>query len=332
MRGKNDHLFFAAGLAMLLAAPPILAQKEVTPTEPVVPAQPESPYETLVHGHKPSPAWTQDRNFSTTRLWLLDPGSIEVATWWNTRIYEKGPNSLRFKEEIEIGVVPHLQLDLYANFRYDPVDGLTKPGKEINSADPAAASSGEQPDESRYIQWYGYSIEARIAIPSTYGQIPTNPVIYLEWISQPDAPGRVEARLLLGGAATKWLFLAANPYVEFNVEPTSSDVTDDEGITTTRKTWLYDAEAGSTLAAGFGITDRFRLSLEAKVGVDMLGDEKNAWHFVTWLGPGFILKPFNNKYLKVIGTFLINLPVTDEDEGHDDPQRYEPVLIIASEF
>jgi hypothetical protein len=318
---RASLLAAAVGIAALLASARALAQEELAPAEPVLtpPAATDgSQYTTVIHGRKASPAWTQDRNFSTTRMWLLDPGSLEVATWSNTRIYEDGPNSARFREELEIGVVPHLQLDLYAHFRYDPVDGARKPDGSA--------------DTSRRFQWYGYSIEARIAIPNYYGQIPTNPVIYLEWIGQPDAPGRVEARLLLGGAATHWLFLAANPYVELNVQPTAADVPDGAGGTERADVWMYDAEAGSTLAAGFGVAEWLRLSLETKIGADMLGDPNNGWHFVWWIGPGLIVKPFGDKYLKIVGTFLIDLPVTDEDEDHDAPQKYEAVVIVASEF
>src|SRR2546430_3037885 len=41
---------------------------------------PPAGYTAVVHGFRPSPAWTQDRNFTSTRFWRLDPGNYEVQT------------------------------------------------------------------------------------------------------------------------------------------------------------------------------------------------------------------------------------------------------------
>ena len=92
---------------------------------------------------------------------------------------------------------PHVQLDLYENLTFNVDDG-----------------------GHRGVQQEGNQIEARIAIPSYYGQISRNPVIYLEWHPRHNEPDRAEFRLLLGGAPTRWLYLAVNPYVETNVEST----------------------------------------------------------------------------------------------------------------
>src|SRR5262249_37581297 len=56
------------------------------PTEPMPAAVSTDRYETVVHARVPSPQWTQDRSFTSTRFWLLDPGSYEVQTWFRTRI------------------------------------------------------------------------------------------------------------------------------------------------------------------------------------------------------------------------------------------------------
>src|SRR6185295_3523834 len=152
--------------------------------EPVLPAAPGTPgavpgaavkpdeeppsadYKSRVLGHKPSPTWTQDRNFSSTRFWLLDPGTIEVETWWITRIYDKDPSSVRFLQEIEWGIAPHLQLDLYGQFRLDRQSNISEPNDDLK--------------EQRYLSYKGWQAELRIAIPNYYGQIPLNPVVYLE--------------------------------------------------------------------------------------------------------------------------------------------------------
>src|SRR6185369_13759380 len=95
------------------AEPPAL-----TPPPPFLPPPPLSRDQALVRAHRPSPAWTQDRSFTSTRFWLLDPGNYEVEMWMRTRIPHeiggvRGPAEVRWQHEIEIGVVPHLQIDLY---------------------------------------------------------------------------------------------------------------------------------------------------------------------------------------------------------------------------
>jgi hypothetical protein len=289
-----------------LPPPPPQEQPNPLVTPPPLPPK-QSKYRSLVKTHKPSPEWTQDRNFTSTRFWLLDPGTYEFETWSRTRIYDSAPTEQRFQVEAEIGVVPHLQLDIYENITFN-----------------------QEADGVRRVQQEGNQIEARVAIPSYYGQISTNPVLYFEWHPRHNAPDRFEFRLLLGGSATRWLFLAANPYVEFNVEPSDVQVIDMGGATVTQSKFVADMEFGTTLAAGFKVTEWLRLSAEMKIGADMLGDIDNKLHFVWWAGPGFIVKPLPEKYrkyLKIMGTCLFGIP-----PNPPEAQRFEPLLIIGSEI
>lgn len=276
-----------------------------------------SGYTSVVRAHIPSPDWTQDRSFTSTRFWLLDPGNFETEMWFRTRVFPlingvRAPSELLMLHEIEIGVWPHLQIDLYEDITFNvEAEGV------------------------RRIQQNGNQIEVRIAIPSYYGQIFGNPVIYLEWYPRHNAPDRAEARLLLGGAPTKWLYLAINPYAETNVEVTEISTAAIDPLTrlpTVVKSskFIADMEFGTTAAAGFRVTDAFRLSAELKIGADMLGDEDNHLHFVWFIGPGFILKPLppkHRKYLKVMGTLLVAMPGTNSGA-----QQIEPLLIIGSQF
>ena len=270
-------------------------------SEPQPSASPWSRYQSKVRAYPPSPEWTQDRFATSTRFWLLDPGVYEVQMWFRTRVPHvdpmtggRGPAEFLWQHEVEIGLYPHIQLDLYENLTFNVDD------------------TGH-----RGIQQEGVQIEARIAIPSRYGQIPLNPVIYLEFHPRHDDPDRVEVRLLLGGAPTKWLYLAANPYFETNVEQTNGR-------------FIADAEVGTTLAAGFRVTSWLTLNAEGKIGGDMLGDPSNKLHFVWFLGPGFLVKPLPGKwkrYLKIMGTALFAMPGTDTGA-----QEFEPLVILGSQW
>lgn len=262
------------------------------------PVEPPSRYQSRVKAHPTTPAWTQDRFATSTRFWLLDPGTYEVQTWLRTRIPHvnpmtgvRGPSELLWQHEVEIGLFPHLQIDLYENLIND--------------------------DGSHTLKQEGVQIEARIAIPSAYGQMPLNPVIYLEFHPRHDAPDRAEIRLLLGGAPTRWLYLVANPYFEGNVEQTLGK-------------YIADAEVGTTLAAGFRVSSWLSLNAEAKIGGDMLGNADNRFRFVWFAGPGFLVKPLPGKlkrYLKIMGTCLFALPGTDVAA-----QEFEPLFIIGSNW
>jgi hypothetical protein len=303
---------------LILSALPAFAAQTGAPAEPILPPSPapeppSSGYRAVVRAHRPSPAWTQDRSFTSTRFWLLDPGSFEVETWLRTRVYSNGsPYEIRMQHEIEIGVWPHVQIDLYENMEFNVGD-----------------------DGKRGIQQEGNQIEARIAIPSYYGQIFGNPVIYLEWHPRHNNPDRAEVRLLLGGAPTRWFYLVLNPYVETNVENTDTTQATIDPLTkmatlNTTSKFIADAEFGTTVAAGFRITDWLRLSAEMKIGADMLGDPDNKLHFVWFLGPGFILKPLPGKlkqYFKIMGTVLFRMPGSAEEA-----QAYEPTFILGSQF
>jgi hypothetical protein len=302
-------------LALLLLALPAWGAQLGVP-EPPEPS-PLPGYRAVVRPRPPSPQWTQDRSFTSTRFWLLDPGSFEVEMWLRTRIPHeiggvRGPAELRWQHEIEIGVWPHVQIDLYENLN-------------LNVGD----------DGKRTITQEGNQIEARIAIPSYYGQYFGNPVIYLEWHPRHNEPDRAELRLLMGGAPTRWFYLVVNPYVETNIESTDIETAVLDPMTnmpTIQKSskFIADMEFGTTVAAGFRVAEWLRLSAELKIGADMLGDEDNHLHFVWFLGPGFILKPLPGKYrqyLKIMGTCLFAMPGT-----HEAAQQFEPLFILGSQF
>ncbi len=315
-------------LAWLAVLPTAWGQLDAPPESPLPPppesafAPPPDPqksanrYQALIRGHRPSPQFTQDRSFTSTRFWLLDPGNFETQVWFRTRTFAdsgmgRAPAEFLLQTEVEIGLVPHLQLDIYENLTFNV---------------------GQ--DGSRGLKQEGNQIEARIAIPSYYGQIWGNPVLYLEWHPRHGAPDRAEFRLLLGGAPTTWLYLAINPYVEANVQSTESYDqvgVDAMGSPTFIKSTKYiaDMEAGTTLAAGVRITDWFRVSGELKIGGDMLGDANNKLHLVWFLGPGLILKPLKNNHLKIMATCLFAMPGTDLSAG---AQQIEPLVILGSQF
>ena len=191
----------AALLAVLLAATASRAQSaeglSVDPakkapgkaTEHVTePGQEPPPQSVTVSAFKPSPEFTQDRAFSGTRFWLLDPGEYETEVWFSQKRKKDDTKETLLQVEVEFGLAPHLQLDVYQNF----------------NTDGALSVEGQQ-------------IELRYSFGLHYNDIPLNPVLYLEWHPRRNAQDRAEVRLLLGGDVGKWLW-AANVFYEMNID------------------------------------------------------------------------------------------------------------------
>src|SRR5262249_9618951 len=208
------------------------------------------PYETVVRSAKPSPPQTQDRVFAGTRFWLLDPGRFELETWWTEKFKRDGEREGLFQVEIEIGLVPHLQLDLYQNFL------LTNEGS---------------------FDVEGNQIELRYSFGRSYNEVPLNPVLYLEWHPRKGVQDRAEARVLLGGDLAPRILWAANLFFETNVNYFKSPSA--EG---------GDIELGATLAASFALVPQVRLGLESKLGVDQHGEP--IFYPMVMVGPNLLLK------------------------------------------
>lgn len=187
-------------------------------------------YSSTVEGSWPaSPPQTQDRVFAGSRVWLLDPGRYEVEVWLDDQ--EKSPPDRLLQAEIEIGLAPHLQLDLYQNLTLD--HGVSSEGQQL---------------------------EARYAFGNAWNAIPANPVLYLEFHPRHLAADRAEARLLLGGEAGARGLWAANLFLEQNVD--GFDVPGSEGA---------DRELGATGALSFEVAPWLRAGAEVKGGLDQHG-------------------------------------------------------------
>jgi len=207
-------------------------------------------YQTTVSAPRmKSPVQTQDRVFGTSRFWKLDPGRYEVEVWWDQKFNRDEPNVALLQLEIEIGLTPHIQLDLYQNF---------------------ILSNGQFDVE-------GNQFEMRYAFASQYNEISWNPVLYLEWHPRKQAQDRAEVRLLMGGdlpAAGLW---AVNLFFEGNVDYFKASYA--EG---------FDGEMGATAAVSFPVVkDVLRLGAELQGGVDQHGSPR--FYASGFLGPDLLL-------------------------------------------
>jgi hypothetical protein len=207
-------------------------------------------YSATVSGPRPSPEHTQDRNFAGTRFWLVDPGRFEVESWWDQKLKRDGSSENLLQLEVEIGIAPHLQLDLYQNFKVG-AEGFTVEGNQL---------------------------ELRYSFARHYDDILLNPVLYLEWHPRHGAQDRAEARLLLGGDVGVRGLWAANVFYEQNIDDFEKPYA--EGT---------DTELGATGAFSWAVWDRYlRVGAEVKAGLDQHGTP--TYYPMALAGPNVLLK------------------------------------------
>ena len=215
-------------------------------------------YQTTVNAPRlKSPVQTQDRVFGASRFWKLDPGRYEVEVWWDEKFKRDEPNESLLKLEIEIGLTPHIQLDLYQNF---------------------IISEGRFDIE-------GNQFELRYAFAAQYNEIPWNPVLYLEWHPRKQAQDRAEIRLLMGGDLPGGGLWASNIFAEGNVTYFNAPYA--EG---------FDGEFGATASVSYPVlADVLRLGGELQGGVDQHGSPR--FYASGFVGPNVLLtyRPLNLK-------------------------------------
>jgi hypothetical protein len=177
-----------------------------------------------------SPAFTQDRVFAGSPFWRLDSGSYAVEVWVDDKLRtHEGLLQLA----LEVGIAPHLQLDLYESFNFGTA-GFSRQGEQL---------------------------ELRVALGSAYNAIPLNPVLYVEWAPRHNAQDRAELRLLLGGDLGERLLWAANLFGECNLDDFQAAYS--QGL---------DAEAGLTASASYELfVGWLRVGAEGRGGVAMHG-------------------------------------------------------------
>jgi hypothetical protein len=243
----------------------------------------------LVATSRRSPSFTQDRQFTNARLWLLDEGQYTVEQWWTgtwgTPRLLAGTNNQDdqlLQTEIELGLMPHLEFDLYANFDLSPDD----------SGNYQFSPTGRT----------GLAAELRVAIGSHWGQIWGNPVLDAELWGQVNEPTRLEGRVALGGAVLTPKLLGAVNFM-FARNAIHDDAT---GLN-------YEIKAFPGLSYEV-IPDILRLGAEATIGWDShntVDAANNTVQFFTaQVGPEIVLTAPRNRF-KLVAAVLYGLAYWD---------------------
>jgi len=182
----------------------MLPELTVTGTKPLKEERPVGAYN--------QPAWTTQRRFATTRVYVLSPGQVEFEQWWKGKYPgDSGSPDQLFQSEIGVGLPHRLQLDFYANVQNPP-----------------------EPDQDTRV--IGSQVELRWAL-ADWGRIPLNPTLYGEWKFNNSAPDAYEAKLLLGDeVATGWHW-GLNAFYE---QAVGGERTNESGMSTAISNTLID--------------------------------------------------------------------------------------------
>ena len=141
------------------------------------------------------PAWTTQRPFAQSRVYVLPPGQAQVEQWVRPTWVRGEKTEFRMLEEFAIGLPGRFQLDLYERWNIEPVLGQQQANHE------------------------GVQIELRYAF-ADWGVIPFNPTLYAEWVERggpQDKPNKYELKLLLAEELSPRLFFASNLILEQEV-------------------------------------------------------------------------------------------------------------------
>ena len=173
-------------LGPFVLPPPSSAQEAVTPAETstvVVSGSPtDQPKQEASVGPYEQPAWTTQRAFGASRVYVKPPGVYEAVQFWTPEFGRDGGISHSFREEFSIGLPYRFQLDLYEDWE--------------RSADGNFRHSD-------------VAVEMRWAL-ANWGRIPLNPTLYGEWLFGSKRPDVYELKLLLGDVFARRWHWAAN--------------------------------------------------------------------------------------------------------------------------
>jgi hypothetical protein len=138
-----------------------------------------------------------------------------------------------------------------------------------------------------------------------------NPVIYLEWIANHDAPDRVEAKLLLGGElVTPKLLGAVNLVFEMNADSLKG------------QSYAGAPEFGVTAAATYEVVaQRVRVGAEARCIFERAAFKNSDTETVLLVGPNATLRILGD-HLKLYATIFVGVT--------EDAPRLAPWVILAS--
>lgn len=249
-----------------------------------------------------SPGFTQDRQFTNARLWVLDTGHYTIEQAWSGSWGVPGALAGAAHQDDQLlqtgfamGIVPHLEIDLSAN-----VD-LDQDGNGNYQISPTGLS--------------GVSAEVRIALGRTWGQYRGNPTLDLELWGRVNEPTRLEGRLLLADQlltprllATINLMFARN---SFHDAGTGLD-------------YEIKAELGWSYEV---LPEILRLGAEATLGWDshnsVDANEVTLIHSLAQVGPVILLTD-PRKRVKVLAALLGGL------EPWDPP--WESQLVVGTTF
>ncbi len=214
------------------------------------------------------PQWTTQRPFTTTRVYVLPPGVMQVEQWVRPTWNRDGTMEYRFLEEYAIGLPHRFQLDIYERWNSEP-----------NDADRHRANHE------------GNQIELRYAL-ADWGVIPLNPTLYIEWVERggsQNKPNVYETKLLLGDNLGPRSFFGSNLVLEQEVA----------GERTTELTWSN--------ALGFTVIERkLMVGLEmVYTNASVHGARGEATNAFS-IGPSLQYRPTNRTFVDVVGLFGVN--------------------------
>lgn len=213
------------------------------------------------------PQWTTQRPFSTTRVYVLPPGVMQVEQWVRPTWEKDGTMKYRYLEEYAIGLPHRFQLDVYERWNSEPINGQQIANHE------------------------GVQLELRWAL-ADWDVIPLNPTLYIEWVERggpQNKPNVYEAKLLLGDELGPRSFFGSN--IVFEQETA--------GERTTEISWSN--------ALGYTVIERkLMVGVEVVYTNESVAGARGAAANSLAIGPSLQYRPTNRTFVNVVSLFGCN--------------------------
>ena len=211
------------------------------------------------------PAWTTQRPFAASRVYVLPAGQMQVEQWVRPTYRRGQKTEYRFLEEYALGLPGRFQLDIYERWNSQAdANGNNKANHE------------------------GIQVELRWAL-ADWGVIPLNPTLYIEWVERggpQDKPNKYEAKLLLADELLPGLFYASNFILEQEVS----------GERETELAWSH--------ALSMPLIDRKLLAgMECRWAGTTVQNNRKSVTEEFLIGPSIQYRPTNRTFVDIVGLF-----------------------------
>ncbi|MFN7955227.1 MAG: hypothetical protein U0610_26105 [bacterium] len=267
-------------------------------------------------GANQQPEWTKHHRFSDVEIYVLAPWEFSTELGWDASVPDEGDATHAVRQEFELGLPWHSQIDYVLREESTEEDGF---------------------------EVVGHSIEGSVAL-ADWGTIPLNPAVLFEYTFGVHEPDELEAKLLLGAElAPRWHWGLNFAFEQQTGGDREREIVGSQALGYSFLDQRLSVGAELTIGAEEEAEDEESKDARAAQSdaAEEPGEEEDEWEVVATLGPSVQWRITDELHLAVATLFglteaspLVNTFVSiaytwDFDDASKTPsaeeQRFEPL-------